>query len=207
MGIPQPGQKTIPLKDWQRFLRVADWWDRTFGHRVPGALPTVPGQSVLVKTPSGGIDARSGTTIYSATCTKCVPAESATAGQKTIHETTDELQVYNVADQPVPGDIYVETVLTPNGNRQVVSSGLALVGITLTEDMGATTAGEASCTVQPTWDPATEAYTGSTASQVAVDSKGVFADAVSGAVGLALRRQGNSRIVYEIIQLSCEAPE
>lgn len=81
--------------------------------------------------------------------------------------------------------------------------GLEIVGITLTEDMGATTAGEASCTVQPTWDPATETYTGSSTSQVAVDSKGVFAAAVSGAEGLAIRRQGNGRIVYEVIQLDC----
>ena len=36
MSMPQPGQKTIPLKDWRRFLRVADWFDRTHGHRSPG---------------------------------------------------------------------------------------------------------------------------------------------------------------------------
>ena len=39
---PQPGQKTIPLKDWRRFLRVADWWDRTHGHRPPSVLPPGP---------------------------------------------------------------------------------------------------------------------------------------------------------------------
>ena len=39
---PQVGQKTIPLKDWKRFLRVADWFDRTHGHRPPSVLPPKP---------------------------------------------------------------------------------------------------------------------------------------------------------------------
>ena len=39
MPIPQPGQKTIPIKDWTRFLRVADWFDRTHGHQQPSVRP------------------------------------------------------------------------------------------------------------------------------------------------------------------------
>ena len=39
---PQVGQKTIPLKDWKRFLRVADWFERTHGHRPPSVSPPGP---------------------------------------------------------------------------------------------------------------------------------------------------------------------
>lgn len=35
---PQVGQKTIPLKDWSRFLKIADWWDQTYGHRPPSVV-------------------------------------------------------------------------------------------------------------------------------------------------------------------------
>lgn len=39
MGIPSVGQKKIPLGDWKRFLKVADWWDRTYGLQLPSVLP------------------------------------------------------------------------------------------------------------------------------------------------------------------------
>ena len=38
MATPQIGQKSVPLKDWQRFLKVADWWDRVHGHNQPSTL-------------------------------------------------------------------------------------------------------------------------------------------------------------------------
>lgn len=117
MTPPSPGQKTIPLKDWIRFLRVADWWDRTFGHKQSGVVPAVYGQSMIVKTPSGGIDARVGTTLSSATCTRCVEAETVTPGEKTLHDTGEELLVYNVDLADIAGDSYVRTDLSPNGTR------------------------------------------------------------------------------------------
>ena len=118
-STPQLGQKTIPIKEWQRFARVADWWDRTFGHKQPGALRPSYGHDMIVKTPGGGIAARSGTTIYSATCTKCVEAETATPGEKTIHETSELLVVYNVFPDAVSGGIYATTGLTISGTRYV----------------------------------------------------------------------------------------
>ncbi len=78
--------------------------------------------SDIVKTPEGGIPARDGTTIYSATCTRCVEATS-TAGQKTILETDEELLVYNLEIAAVPGDIYVSTGLTLGGTLCVVATG------------------------------------------------------------------------------------
>ena len=116
MPKPTPGQKTIPLNDWNRFLRVADWFERTIEHGK-GVLRPTYGQALIVKTPEGGIKARIGDTIYSATCIRCIAAEAETAGEKTIHETDEELLVYNLDTSEVPGDSYVKTNLTANGTR------------------------------------------------------------------------------------------
>lgn len=118
MPIPTPGQKTIPLVDWKRFLRIADWYERTI-EQGKGVLPATYGQSLIVKTPEDGIDARSGTTISSATCIKCVAVETATPGERTVHETDEELVVYNAEEHDVPGEIFVKTTLSPNGTRYV----------------------------------------------------------------------------------------
>ena len=118
MPIPKPGQKTIPLKDWRRFLRVADWFERTIEQGNGTRQPSY-GHSLIVKTPVDGIDARSGTTISSATCIKCVAAETSTPGERTLHETDEELVVYNAEEQDVPGEIFVKTTLSPNGTRYV----------------------------------------------------------------------------------------
>jgi hypothetical protein len=200
MSVPQIGQKTIPLKDWHRFLRMADWWDRTFGHREPGALPAVPGQSVLVKTPEGGIAARDGTTVYSATCTKCVPTESATAGEKTIHETEEELQVYNVADQPVPGSVYVETVLTPNGTREAVP----IAGLVAFQIDGAyTNATVLDCAVG-VWNSSTHnyAYTGAAAKCIDRRANVPDADADATGVGYYMPSDTHGQIIF-IVDLDC----
>lgn len=55
MPTPQIGQKTIPLTDWNRFLRVADWWDRTHGHKPPSVLPPKKA-SVTVTIRQGKLD-------------------------------------------------------------------------------------------------------------------------------------------------------
>lgn len=51
--IPNQGQKAISLADWRRFLRVADWWDRTHGHMAsvtqPGAV-----QPLQIQNATGG---------------------------------------------------------------------------------------------------------------------------------------------------------
>ena len=121
--MPTPGQKTIPLKDWNRFLRVADWFERTVEQRPPGALRPAYGSNMIVKTPEGGIDARVGTTLNSATCIVCIAAETATPGEKTLHETDEEVVVCNIDTSDVPGDSYVNTALTPKGTRYVGSRG------------------------------------------------------------------------------------
>lgn len=118
MAIPTPGQKDIPLADWKRFLRVADWFERTVEQGNGTRQPSY-GQSLIVKTPEDGIDARSDTTIFSATCIKCVAVETATPGERTIHETDEELVVYNAEAQDVPGEIFVKTTLSPKGTRYV----------------------------------------------------------------------------------------
>ena len=118
MSIPKIGQKTIPLKDWRRFLRVADWFERTVEHGNSTRAPSY-GNALIVKTPEDGIDARSDTTIYSATCIKCVAVETTTPGERTLHETDEELVVYNAEDYDVPGEIFIKTTLSPNGTRYV----------------------------------------------------------------------------------------
>lgn len=134
MPTPTPGQKTIPIKDWNRFLRVADWFEATVEHGK-GVLRPTYGQALIVKTPEGGIDARDGETIFSATCIKCVAAETATAGEKTIHETDEELLVYNLDPMKVPGDYYVKTNLTANGTRYAESVAYAHHRATLTAQL------------------------------------------------------------------------
>jgi hypothetical protein len=118
MPVPAIGQKVIPLVDWKRFLRVADWFERTIEHGK-GVLRPTYGHDLIVKTPLGGIDARAGLTIFSATCIKCVIAETATPGVRIIHETDEELVVYNIYPDAVSGDAYVMTGLTIKGTRYV----------------------------------------------------------------------------------------
>lgn len=118
MPIPKTGQKTIPLKDWKRFLRVADWFERTV-EQGNGTRQASYGQSLIVKTPVDGIAARDGTTIFSAACIKCVAVETSTPGERTLHETDEELVVYNSEEHDVLGEIFVKTSLSPKGTRYV----------------------------------------------------------------------------------------
>jgi hypothetical protein len=116
---PKVGQRKIPLDEWKRFRRVADWHDRTEGHRPPAVSRHAYGPDLLVKLPSTGIPGRTATTIYSATCTVCVEAESSTAGQKTIVETADQVLVYNLCFEHAYGHPYLATGLTGSGTRYV----------------------------------------------------------------------------------------
>jgi hypothetical protein len=119
MSTPQPGQKFIPISEWQRFARVADWYERTIEHKAPGVRRPVYGDDLIVKTPSAGIDARVTTALSSAICTVCVEAETATPGEKVLHETTEETLVHNLYPDDVAGDTYVITSLTASGTRYV----------------------------------------------------------------------------------------
>ncbi|KKN40961.1 hypothetical protein LCGC14_0727930 [marine sediment metagenome] len=75
------------------------------------------GDKILVKTPPGGIPARVGTTIFSAICTKIV--ETSTAEEKTLLETDEEIEVFNLETTAVSALIYVQTGLTGHGTRCV----------------------------------------------------------------------------------------
>lgn len=88
--------------------------------RGPDATPQrqTP-KDLIVKTPVGGIAARSGTTIYSELCTRCVETSDGTANQRTIVETTETVEVYNIYPDAVTGEVYVPTSLTIWGTRYV----------------------------------------------------------------------------------------
>jgi hypothetical protein len=85
------------------------------------------GDKILVKTHPDGIPARDGTTIYSAICTRCV--ETSTAEEKTILETDEPLEVFNLDTAAVSGDIFAQTGLTLHGTRcvETVSTGAKLI--------------------------------------------------------------------------------
>ena len=83
---------------------------------APQDRPT-RGTDILVKTPSGGIAARAGTTLFSAVCTRCV--ETSTADEKTILETDEPLVVFNVYPDAVAEEVFVVTSLMATGTRYV----------------------------------------------------------------------------------------
>ena len=88
--------------------------------RGPDAAPQkqTP-KDIIVLTPVGGIAARSSTTIYSEWCKVCVETSDGTAGQKTIVETDDEVEVFNIYPDAVTGEVYVPTSVTTWGTRYV----------------------------------------------------------------------------------------
>ena len=75
------------------------------------------GEDIIVKTPAGGIAARSGTTIYSELCSRCI--ESSGGEERTITETDEQIRVFNVYPDAVTGSVYVITGLTACGTRYV----------------------------------------------------------------------------------------
>jgi len=97
--------------------------DATEAHRRSPAHPqalSTGGQHVLVKTPAGGIEARDDDTIYWEKCTRCI--ERYTADEKEIVETDEEVIVFNLLDQSIPGSEYVTTALTECGTRYAFPS-------------------------------------------------------------------------------------
>ena len=94
--------------------------DAIEGHRRRPPQPqdrATRGTDIVVKTPAGGITARSGSTIYSAVCTRCI--ESSDGDQKTLSDTDEELVVFNLYPDAVTGSVYVVTSLTACGTRYV----------------------------------------------------------------------------------------
>ncbi len=112
------------------------------------------GAKILVKTHTDGIDARVGTTISSAICLKLV--ETSTSEEKTLLETDEEIEVFNLELAPVAGDIYVQTGLTVHGTRCVELSQEELQKFQIVGDHPGKSI-VFDCYLG-TWDPATDAY-------------------------------------------------
>lgn len=108
---------------------------------APQDRPT-RGTDILVKTPSGGIAARAGTTIFSAVCTRCV--ETSFADEKTILETDEPLVVFNTHATDIAGDEYVMTKLTATGMRYAELNSPQLV--TVAKDGGVAGSASTNCT-------------------------------------------------------------
>ena len=89
----------------------------------------------------------------------------------------------------------------PRRTPQII--GGTLVAFTLTEDMGTTTSGEASCTVHRVWSSADETYTTGTEEGVVVDPFDIFDEAVDEANGKGYLRAGDGRQVIDPIVISC----
>ncbi len=83
-----------------------------------------------------------------------------------------------------------------------IPAGSTVVGFTLTEGMGNTTAGEASATLHKVWNVSTETYTGSEAG-VVVDPGDIFDVATSGSYGKGLLRTGSDREVVDPYIMKC----
>ncbi len=92
------------------------------------------GDKILVKTPPGGIPARVGTTIFSAICTRLV--ETSTAEEKTLLETDEPIEVFNLDTDDVSEEINVQTGLTVHGTRCVEAGATAkIIPIELKTDL------------------------------------------------------------------------
>ncbi len=90
-----------------------------FRRRPPVSQDLAPvGQTIIVKTPADGIDARDDTTISSAVCTRCIEIDAADS-TKTLVETDEELRIYNIHPAAVAGDSFVSTALLSDGTRYV----------------------------------------------------------------------------------------
>lgn len=76
------------------------------------------GQTMVVKTPTDGIDARDGDAISWAWCDRCV--ETNTASGKQIVPTDERIQVYNLQESAIAGNAYVQAAMMDCGFRYVV---------------------------------------------------------------------------------------
>jgi hypothetical protein len=81
--------------------------------------PKQVAKDIIVKTPSGGIAARDGDTIYSAMCTICVESATGTAGERTMADTTATVEVFNIYPDAVTELVRVPTSLTIWNTRYV----------------------------------------------------------------------------------------
>jgi len=112
------------------FIREIQWTIQQVRRMVRGDLrdDRLPmdktAEAVVVKTPSGGIEARDGTTVKSALCDlyREVDGSSNTKTLTAIMEGASpaQVRVWNFANEAVAGDAYVVTSRTKSGTRYVV---------------------------------------------------------------------------------------
>lgn len=124
--LPRAGQAAIPISEWRRFVRVADWWDRTHG-QLTGVTPEPATGHIIVKTPAGGIAARTAgppALIASALCDRYFEVPDS-AGYKVLKAATyggsaQQIRVYNLSSTAVGASKYVTAAKTANGTWYVV---------------------------------------------------------------------------------------
>ena len=92
---------------------------------------------LIVKTPVDGIPARDATVISSAICAKVV--ETSNSNERTILDTDEDVEVFNLETTPVEGEIYVQTGLTLHGTRCVEAAGgsSSVIPVELKTDLAA----------------------------------------------------------------------
>ena len=87
---------------------------------TPRDVPKAP-DDYIVKTPSGGIAARSGNAITGVSCAVYKLTGNITGGSLTMSAISGfALMVYNLSNEAVEGDKYVVTSLLKSGVRYVV---------------------------------------------------------------------------------------
>jgi hypothetical protein len=112
----------------REIVTMLRWWrarDKTGDHSTTYTLPQAPDDYVAY-TGSGGIAARSGTTITGELCTIYVETGDITSGSMTLSKCTNgdgsdyQLMVYNLSNVAVNGSRYVVTSRLKSGVRYVV---------------------------------------------------------------------------------------
>jgi hypothetical protein len=91
--------------------------------RDEGRTPDKSAEAIVVKTPAGGIPARSGTTVSSALCLLYKEVDAA-SNTKTltpieVNSTHQTIRVWNFSNEAVAGDAFVVTGRTKSGTRYV----------------------------------------------------------------------------------------
>lgn len=90
-----------------------------------------------------------------------------------------------------------ELPVRPRWFRQRI--GTTVYAVKLTADIASSEAAGVLCE----WDAATEAFSDTATAITVYDSLGIFAGATSGKYGYAVKRLGDGRDLYDLIQLEC----
>lgn len=182
--------------------------DAAESHRHAPAQPQdrAPiGQSILVKTPEDGIPGRDEDTIYWEKCKRCI--ERYTADEKEIVETDEDIIVYNLFSQGVPGDTRVATALTGCGTRYAILVGPAYFELKETLDADSTTG----ATAHPRdYDPSANGGEGGYTTDTDVDreftvkdTREVGYEGSAGAKGACIMKTADNGAFGEIIDMEC----